>query len=68
MKSGKMIYPKDYYNNIVRMPFENITIPVPKQYDKILTELYGDYHVKVHNCDSHEYPFFQEARNEIIEY
>ena len=63
-----MIYPKDYYNNIVRMPFENITIPVPKQYDKILTELYGDYHVKVHNCDSHEYPFFQEARNEIIEY
>lgn len=67
IKADRQIYPKYYYDEVIRMPFENITIPVPKQYDKILTELYGDYHVKVHNCDSHEYPFFQEARDEIIE-
>lgn len=28
---------------LVEMPFENITIPVPKEWDRMLTEEYGDY-------------------------
>lgn len=63
IKAGRQKYPKEYYNNIIRIPFENITVPVPKEYDAILTELYGDYHEKIHNCDSHDYPFFEEQRN-----
>ena len=68
IKAGRQKYPKEYYNNIIRIPFENITVPVPREYDVILTELYGDYHEKVHNCDSHDYPFFVEQRDKAKEW
>ena len=34
---------KDWYNETIMMPFENIMIPVPNGYDAILTKQYGDY-------------------------
>lgn len=34
---------KRFYDETVFLPFENIQIPVPKEYDKVLTILYGDY-------------------------
>ena len=43
MKDRKYRFPKEYYTNPVRLKFENITVPVPREYDKILTTYYGDY-------------------------
>lgn len=37
------IQPKAWYNERVRLKFENFEIWGPKEYDKILTCLYGDY-------------------------
>ncbi len=34
---------KSDLEEVVEMPFENITIPVPKAYDRILCQIYGDY-------------------------
>lgn len=34
---------KDWYEDLIYMPFEDIMIPVPKDYDLILAKQYGDY-------------------------
>jgi hypothetical protein len=34
---------KEDFEKTVDMPFENIVIPVPIGYDRILTQLYGNY-------------------------
>ena len=43
VNAKKRIMPKSYYSETVMLPFENIMIPVPKDYDKVLTNCYGDY-------------------------
>lgn len=45
---------KDWFENVVYLPFENIQIPAPAEYDKILTILYGDYHEFVRGGSTHE--------------
>lgn len=54
--------PKEYYSKTVRLPFENITIPVPYSYDAILKKKYGDYMKLVHTWDSHDYPFYDRQK------
>lgn len=39
----KEIFPKDYYNNIISLKFEDITINCPEKYVEILSQMYGDY-------------------------
>ncbi len=34
---------KEWFCETIYLPFEDIRIPVPKEYDKVLTVLYGDY-------------------------
>ena len=34
---------KEWLDDLIRVPFENITVPVPRAYDTVLTLLYGDY-------------------------
>ncbi len=34
---------KEWYNNTIYLPFEDIIIPIPKDYDLILTKQYGNY-------------------------
>lgn len=41
----KHIWKKEWFEEIVRMPFENIEINVPKGYDDRLKKEYGDYMV-----------------------
>lgn len=55
-------FPKEYYSKTVRLPFENITIPVPYSYDAILKKKYGDYMKLVHTWDSHDYPFYDRQK------
>ena len=38
-----LIYDKNDFKEIEKVKFEDIYVNVPKNYDKILTELYGDY-------------------------
>ena len=60
-------FPKEYYSREVRLPFENITIPVPYSYDAILKNKYGDYMKLVHTWDSHDYPFYDRQKKLLRE-
>ena len=57
--------PKKCYEEMVRVPFENTTIPVPVGYDEILKIKYGDYMKAVRDGGSHEYPFYKRQEEEF---
>ncbi|MBO5635068.1 MAG: LicD family protein [Bacteroidales bacterium] len=37
------VFPKSWFEKCVRVPFENYSITVPGEFDKILSYMYGDY-------------------------
>lgn len=39
----KMIWEKKWFDELMTLPFENTSIPCPKEYDPILRTQYGDY-------------------------
>lgn len=39
----KLIWNKEWFDDIITLPFEFIEIPCPKEYDSILRTQYGDY-------------------------
>lgn len=61
---AKIPFRKEWFAETVLLPFENITVPVPKEYDSVLTVLYGDYMTPVRNLQDHDYPFFKNQRKE----
>lgn len=57
--------PKEYYDETVRLPFENTTIPVPASYHQILKNRYGDY-LEIHKVwNGHDYPFYEGQRKNL---
>ncbi len=58
--------PKKWYENVIYMPFENLTLPAPADYDEVLRYSYGDYQKKVIGDAGHGYPFFAELEQEIV--
>ena len=62
-KYNSQIFPKEYYENTVLLPFECTYIPVPISYDKILKECYGpSYIVPVRSGGIHDYPLYSVQR------
>lgn len=37
------IYKKELYQDSIRVPFEDTELPVPKKYDELLSQVFGDY-------------------------
>lgn len=58
---------REWYASSIPMPFENIQIPVPVGYDSILTVLYGDYITPTQSAAAHNYPFYKQQNNEIVQ-
>ena len=43
-KTGmKEVFETGTYEELIELPFEDMMVPAPKNYDKILTQFYGDY-------------------------
>ena len=59
-------FKKEWYDDIIYMPFNGFQMPVPKEYDKILKGIYGDYMTPVRGTASHSYPKFK-SQVEIFE-
>jgi lipopolysaccharide cholinephosphotransferase len=37
------MFPKSIYDAVAEYPFEDMTLPAPKDYDAVLTQMYGEY-------------------------
>lgn len=46
--------PRDYYADVVYLPFEGIELPAPKLYHEVLSRRYGDYGKPVRGGSMHE--------------
>lgn len=53
-------FPKKIFEDLIELPFECTSIPVPAKYHEILTSFFGDYNKVVRSCSGHEYPVFRE--------
>lgn len=60
-----MRIPVKYYERVVRVPFENTTIPVPIGFDAMLKSRYGDYMKLVRNAGGHDYPFYEFQKKQL---
>lgn len=56
---------KKYYDRLVRLPFENTTMPVPADYHKVLGRRYRDYFTIHKVWNGHKYPFFEKQRENL---
>lgn len=62
---GNKGMPKEYYDKMVRLPFENTTIPIPADYHTVMQERFGNY-MKIRKVwDGHDYPFFEGQRSNL---
>ena len=43
--NNRRIYPVQYFENPIKLPFENIMVTAPREYDAILKDVYRDYMV-----------------------
>lgn len=64
----KYLREKKWYSDTLHMPFENIMIPVPKDYDKILTTQYGEYMKPVKEPTMHGSYLALDAERSYKEY
>lgn len=39
----KDIFPREWFDEYIEVPFEEYTFRIPRMYDKILKHIYGDY-------------------------
>lgn len=53
LKKYKANIKRYYFGETLYVPFENTTIPIPKYYDEILTDRYGDYMKPVRATNYH---------------
>lgn len=53
---------KEWFAETIRIPFENIMVYAPKEYDKVLTVYYNDWRTPVRNP---QHTFFQRNRDKL---
>ncbi len=56
---------KEWYDDVIYMPFENMEIAVPAGYDGVLKACYGDYKQFVRGSALHGYPFYEEMEEKL---
>ena len=60
--------PKEWFDEIISVPFENIMIDVPKHYHDILQTRYDSYMTPVMFSSAHTYPFYKSEERAFRNY
>ncbi len=66
-KGFRGVFPKEYYEELITMPYEFIKVPVPLHYDEILKTLFGDYMKPYRAGGTHEYPYYEKQEKRLTE-
>lgn len=57
---------KEWFREVVYLPFENIMIPVPIEYEAVLKREYGEDYMTPVRSQDHEYPFYSRQEKILI--
>lgn len=60
--------PKECYDRAELVPFETIKMPIPTDYEKILTIKYGEWRTPVNQGGNHDYPFYKKQESMLAEF
>ena len=60
------LYPAEYFDKSIMMPFELMEVPVPRAYDGVLKIEYGDYMKVYKGGGVHEYPCYEKQEKHLI--
>lgn len=66
-QDSKAFFPREWFENLIEVPFEGVLMPVSAKYDEILTEYYGDYHTLPpleQRTAHHEYIAFEKIETQ----
>ncbi|MCR5108585.1 MAG: LicD family protein [Lachnospiraceae bacterium] len=61
------LFPKEYYEKFIYLPYEFLMVPAPLHYDKILRTIFGDYMKPYRGGGVHEYPYYKAQENKLNE-
>lgn len=59
---------REWFNEIIEMPFEYMRLPVPRGAKDILACNYGDYMAPVQGASTHDYPIYTRHMEEMIRF
>lgn len=65
MSHNNYKFKQEWYRDVVMLPFENIRIPAPIEFDKVLEAEYGEYMIPVQDAADHDYPFYGHMEDEL---
>lgn len=51
--------PKEYFDEVEWLPFENIYVPVPASWENLLPRIYNNYMVPRMHTQKHDYPLYK---------
>ena len=64
---NKKTFPREYYDEFIRIPFETTTVPVPICYDRGLRNKYGNFMKLVMGGGGHNYPYYISQKKSLSE-
>lgn len=65
-RDKKRKWKKEWFSEVVYLPFEDIMMPVPAAYDEVLKGYYGeDYMIPKQIKGAHDYPFYKKQDREL---
>lgn len=65
---GRLIFPKEWFDGYVEMPFEDTTIRMPVGYDEYLTKQFGDYMTVPPESEQMTHDCFFDGRHSYRDY
>lgn len=64
-KNGTYHFKKEWFEKCVWLPFENITLPAPGNYDAVLSAMYGSNYMTPVRTLTHDYPFYKKQAEKL---
>lgn len=61
------IFKKEWFTDLVELPFEVVSVPAPREYDEVLSLKFGKNYMTPVRTNSHEYPFYRRQEDMIFE-
>lgn len=61
------VFPKEWFTDLIELPFETVTIPAPAKYHEVLSLKVGEDYMTPIRVETHNYPFYKKQEDILSE-